>query len=141
MTCETDGRQTPSDGKSSHCLWQGELKMSKLFYKKKYIKNILPLTLIFKLLFFWLKSAKPVTCHTSYTCHKNGTTGHISTLTIWWNNVALLWCGCVLSLWSIYSNNSHAGWLAGSSDKVLKIETLKMIWTILTLWFLRWRFF
>ena len=25
-----DGRQTPSDGKSSHCLWQGELKMSHL---------------------------------------------------------------------------------------------------------------
>jgi hypothetical protein len=22
-----DGRRTPSDGKSSHCLWQGELKM------------------------------------------------------------------------------------------------------------------
>jgi hypothetical protein len=22
-----DGRRTPSDGKSSHCLWQGELKI------------------------------------------------------------------------------------------------------------------
>ena len=27
-----DGRQTPSDGKSSGCLWQGELKKNK---KKK----------------------------------------------------------------------------------------------------------
>ena len=27
-----DGRRTPSDGKSSHCLWQGELK-------KKAVKN------------------------------------------------------------------------------------------------------
>jgi hypothetical protein len=28
LKCEklTDRRQTPSDGKSSHCLWQGELK-------------------------------------------------------------------------------------------------------------------
>jgi len=24
-----DGRRTPSDGKSSHCLWQGELKRTK----------------------------------------------------------------------------------------------------------------
>jgi hypothetical protein len=23
---KVNGRQTPSDGKSSHCLWQGELK-------------------------------------------------------------------------------------------------------------------
>ena len=31
LKCEKltdDGRQTPSDGKSSHCLWQGELKRS-----------------------------------------------------------------------------------------------------------------
>jgi hypothetical protein len=31
LTCEKltdDGWWTPSDGKSSHCLWQGELKMS-----------------------------------------------------------------------------------------------------------------
>ena len=30
LKCETladDGRQTPSDGKSSLCLWQGELKI------------------------------------------------------------------------------------------------------------------
>ena len=30
LKCETltdDGRQMPSDGKSSHCLWQGELKI------------------------------------------------------------------------------------------------------------------
>jgi hypothetical protein len=30
LKCEKltdDRRQTPSDGKSSHCLWQGELKM------------------------------------------------------------------------------------------------------------------
>jgi hypothetical protein len=29
LKCEKltgDGRQTPSDGRSSHCLWQGELK-------------------------------------------------------------------------------------------------------------------
>jgi hypothetical protein len=29
LKCEklaVDGRRTPSDGKSSHCLWQGELK-------------------------------------------------------------------------------------------------------------------
>jgi hypothetical protein len=25
-----DGRQTPSDGESSHCLWQGELKNERL---------------------------------------------------------------------------------------------------------------
>ena len=34
LKCEKltdDGRQTPSDGKSSHCLWQGELiKVQKL---------------------------------------------------------------------------------------------------------------
>jgi hypothetical protein len=24
---KVNGRRTPSDGKSSHCLWQGELKM------------------------------------------------------------------------------------------------------------------
>ena len=28
-----DRRRTPSDGKSSHCLWQGELKKDKQFYK------------------------------------------------------------------------------------------------------------
>jgi hypothetical protein len=30
LKCEKlmdDGRRTPSDGKSSHCIWQGELKM------------------------------------------------------------------------------------------------------------------
>jgi hypothetical protein len=30
LKCEKltdDGRRTPSDGKSSHCLWQGELKI------------------------------------------------------------------------------------------------------------------
>jgi hypothetical protein len=26
LKCEVNGRQTPSDGKSSHCHWQGELK-------------------------------------------------------------------------------------------------------------------
>jgi hypothetical protein len=25
---KVNGRQTPSDGESSHCLWQGELKMA-----------------------------------------------------------------------------------------------------------------
>jgi hypothetical protein len=36
---KVNGRRTPSDGKSSHCLWQGELKM-KITYmlrKSKYI--------------------------------------------------------------------------------------------------------
>jgi hypothetical protein len=28
---KVNGRRTPSDGKSSHCLWQGELKMGKGF--------------------------------------------------------------------------------------------------------------
>jgi hypothetical protein len=27
---KVNGRRTPSDGKSSHCLWQGELKMNTL---------------------------------------------------------------------------------------------------------------
>jgi hypothetical protein len=34
LKCEKltdDGRRMPSDGKSSHCLWQGELKKLKLF--------------------------------------------------------------------------------------------------------------
>ena len=34
LKCEKlvdNGRQTPSDGKSSHCLWQGELKMYSKF--------------------------------------------------------------------------------------------------------------
>ena len=30
-----DGRRTPSDGKSSHCLWQGELKNSSVQYSLK----------------------------------------------------------------------------------------------------------
>ena len=28
---KVNGRRTPSDGKSSHCLWQGELKMKLKF--------------------------------------------------------------------------------------------------------------
>ena len=43
LKCEKltdDRRRTPSDGKSSHCLWQGELKMNlchrRLQYWKKY---------------------------------------------------------------------------------------------------------
>ena len=35
LKCEKltdDKRRTPSDGKSSHCLWQGELKMNKIFF-------------------------------------------------------------------------------------------------------------
>ena len=35
LKCEKltdDGRWTPSDGKSSHCLWQGELKRSHFMY-------------------------------------------------------------------------------------------------------------
>jgi hypothetical protein len=37
LKCEklTDDRQrTPSNGKSSRCLWQGELKMLTLYYQK-----------------------------------------------------------------------------------------------------------
>ena len=40
LKCEKltdDGRRMPSDGKSSHCLWQGELKSNKtiwMFYRK-----------------------------------------------------------------------------------------------------------
>ena len=30
-----DGRRTPIDGKSSHCLWQGELKNSSVQYSLK----------------------------------------------------------------------------------------------------------
>jgi hypothetical protein len=31
LKCEkVNGRQMPSDGKNSHCLWQGELKMKNL---------------------------------------------------------------------------------------------------------------
>ena len=29
---KVDGRRTPSDGKSSHCLWQGELNMRYIGY-------------------------------------------------------------------------------------------------------------
>ena len=31
---KVNGRQMPSDGKSSHCLWQGELKMKSLCIKR-----------------------------------------------------------------------------------------------------------
>jgi hypothetical protein len=27
LKCEVNERRTPSDGKNSHCLWQGELKL------------------------------------------------------------------------------------------------------------------
>jgi len=29
LKSKVNGRRTPSDGKSSHCLWQGELKRTK----------------------------------------------------------------------------------------------------------------
>jgi hypothetical protein len=32
---KVNGQRTPSDGKSSHCLWQGELKILKLQYSIK----------------------------------------------------------------------------------------------------------
>ena len=38
LKCEKltdDGRRTPSDGKSTHCLWQGELKMRNLLVPTK----------------------------------------------------------------------------------------------------------
>ena len=31
LKCEKLRRRTPSDGKSSHCLWQGELKVEKIY--------------------------------------------------------------------------------------------------------------
>jgi hypothetical protein len=50
LKCETlmdDRRRTPSDGKSSHCLWQGELKKNKQikmfwngFQQKKYFYQV-----------------------------------------------------------------------------------------------------
>jgi hypothetical protein len=42
LKCEKltdDRRQTPSDGKSSHCLWQGELKMLFLETSISYFKT------------------------------------------------------------------------------------------------------
>ena len=38
LKCEklTDRRRTPSDGKSSHCLWQGELKMYSFYFISLY---------------------------------------------------------------------------------------------------------
>jgi len=44
-----DRRRTPSDGKSSHCLWQGELKMGK--YGKSKLKNIVKYNLLGLLVF------------------------------------------------------------------------------------------
>ena len=40
---KVNGRQTPSDGKSSHCLWQGELKneTDERSIGFNYIKNVL----------------------------------------------------------------------------------------------------
>ena len=38
LKCEKltdDGRQTPSDGKSSHCLWQDELKRTSVYSQHK----------------------------------------------------------------------------------------------------------
>ena len=37
--------------------------------------------------------------------------------------------GVFYHLWSIYSNNSHVGYLAWSSDTILKIDTIRMIQT------------
>jgi hypothetical protein len=37
--------------------------------------------------------------------------------------------GVLYHLWSIYSNNSHVGYLAWSSDTILKIDTIRMIQT------------
>jgi hypothetical protein len=42
LKCEKltdDRRRTPSDGKSSHCLWQGELKMHTINHKTLKFKN------------------------------------------------------------------------------------------------------
>ena len=32
---DADGRRTPSDGKSSHGLWLGEIKRTNIIYKKR----------------------------------------------------------------------------------------------------------
>ena len=40
---KVNGWRTPSDGKSSHCLWQGELKklhQNKMKYKYAYLQNL-----------------------------------------------------------------------------------------------------
>jgi hypothetical protein len=37
LKCEKLRRRTPSDGKSSHCLWQGELKRCPLYTDSKYM--------------------------------------------------------------------------------------------------------
>ena len=42
LKCEKltdDGRRTPSDGKSSHCLWQGELIKTSSFFKRLLTAN------------------------------------------------------------------------------------------------------
>jgi hypothetical protein len=42
LKCEKltdDRRRTPSDGKSSHCLWQGELKRSNIYTALERLKN------------------------------------------------------------------------------------------------------
>jgi len=36
-------------------------------------------------------------------------------------------CMCALPQWPIYSNNNHVGWLTGSSDIILKADTLRMM--------------
>jgi hypothetical protein len=45
LKCEKltdDGLRMPSDGKSSHCLWQGELKISFKIYPGKFVHFCMP---------------------------------------------------------------------------------------------------
>ena len=49
LKCEKFGRRMPSDGKSSHCLWQGELKISDLTLKAKSSNKYAPNKTYFQL--------------------------------------------------------------------------------------------
>ena len=64
MKCENltdDRRRTPSDGKSSHCLWQGELIIfCDLFSTNQIPSNIHTLSLSVAVI---LKTASPIGCN------------------------------------------------------------------------------
>jgi hypothetical protein len=51
LKCEKltdDGRRMPSDGKSSHCLWQGELNMTRhTNFLLKYSRKTIPQTILY----------------------------------------------------------------------------------------------
>ena len=56
---KVNGRQTTSDGKSSHCLWQGELKM---YYMHKFVGTIACFMShqICKMHFYWMLSSSVI---------------------------------------------------------------------------------